>query len=61
MSFCVENKGKTLFLLKQASKPVSQRKKRVKLTIFGEEQKQEEQQQNQVIDMQPIQKQVSEM
>ena len=32
----LENKGKTLHLLKQASKPVPQQKKRVKRTIYEE-------------------------
>lgn len=37
----VENKGKTLHLLKQASKPVPQQRKRKKREIFGENQPQE--------------------
>ena len=35
--FCIEQKGKTLFLLKQASKPVAQVRKRRKLNIYGEQ------------------------
>ena len=34
---CIEQKGKTLFLLKQASKPVPQVRKRRKLNIYGEQ------------------------
>ena len=42
-NLCIEHKGKTLFLLKQASKPVPQSRKRMKRSIYGEEAKQEEQ------------------
>jgi hypothetical protein len=35
--FCVEHKGKTLHLLKQASKPVPQERKRMKRTIYTDE------------------------
>ena len=35
--FCIEQKGKTLFLLKQASKPEAQVRKRRKLNIYGEQ------------------------
>ena len=34
---CPEQKGKTLFLLKHASKPVQQVRKRRKLNIYGEQ------------------------
>ena len=40
---CVEKKGRTLFLLKKSSKPVPQKRSRVKLSVYGEEElKQEE-------------------
>ena len=35
MSYCAENKGKTLHLLKKASKAVPQNRKRVKRDIFA--------------------------
>ena len=35
MSYCAENKGKTLHLLKKASKAVPQNRKRLKRDIFA--------------------------
>ena len=35
MSYCTENKGRTLHLLKKASKAVPQNRKRVKRDIFA--------------------------
>ena len=37
IDFYSEHKGKTLFLLKQTSKPVPQVRKRIKRDIFGED------------------------
>ena len=36
---CTEHQGKTLFLLKQQTKPVQQVRKRVKLSVYGEEER----------------------
>ena len=40
--FVVEHKGTTLHLLKQSSKPVAQVRKRAKLSVYGEQQRDEE-------------------
>ena len=40
--FVVEQRGTTLHLLKQSSKPVAQVRKRAKLSVYGEQQKDEE-------------------